>query len=101
MSDRDLQPAWRPVLVALALLLAWTLFWYRETAAAMVTIWIRSETFTHAFLVPPISLWLIWRQRARLAALTPRPQPWVLAALMVTVPLVLRRMKKQAAPAPS
>ncbi len=26
---------------------------------------------------------------------------WVLAALMVTVPLVLRRMKKQAAPAPS
>jgi exosortase A len=63
-------------------LLAWILFLYRDTAVAMVTIWWRSETFTHGFLVPPIVLWLIWRQRAAMAALTPRPMagPFVLAA---------------------
>ena len=30
----------------------------------------------------PISLWLVWRQRERLAALTPRAQPWVLLPLL-------------------
>lgn len=74
-------PGWRYALAALALLLAAIGLLYGETAAAMVGIWARSETFTHAFLVPPISLWLIWRQRAALAQLTPRPAPWVLAAM--------------------
>ena len=55
------------------LLLAWVLFLYRETAAAMVTIWARSETFTHGFLVPPIVLWLIWRRRGEIAATMPQP----------------------------
>lgn len=61
------------------LVLAATLLLFRDTAAAMVSIWIRSETFTHAFLVPPIALWLVWRKRAQLAALQPRPSPvWLL-----------------------
>ncbi|MEO9041776.1 MAG: exosortase A [Rhodoferax sp.] len=64
---------WRQTLPALLLLLAWVLFLYRDTGIAMVTIWARSETFTHAFLVPPIVLWLVWRQRHRLAAQTPQP----------------------------
>lgn len=54
---------------------------YRDTLVAMVTIWQRSDTFAHCFLVPPICLWLAWRQRARLQALTPSPQPWLLAGL--------------------
>jgi exosortase A len=54
---------WRVPLLAVSVTLVWILFWYRDTAIAMVTIWARSETFTHAFLVPPISAWLIWRQR--------------------------------------
>jgi exosortase A len=48
---------------------------YGRTGLAMLEIWERSETFAHAFLVPPISLWLIWRQRAALARYTPRPAP--------------------------
>lgn len=64
---------WRQALPALLLLLAWVLFLYRDTGIAMVTIWARSETFTHAFLVPPIVLWLVWRQRQRLAEQTPQP----------------------------
>ena len=68
----------RRALPALLLLLGVMLFAYRDTAAAMVAIWYRSETFAHAFLVPPIVLWLIWRKRGELAALRPQPCAWVL-----------------------
>ena len=66
-------PSWRPALLALMLALASILFLYRDTAVAMVGIWARSETFTHAFVVPPITLWLIWRRRQELALLAPKP----------------------------
>lgn len=71
---------WRLPLLALAL--AWGLLaaLYYDTGAAMVTIWNRSETFAHAWVVPPISAWLVWRRRADLAALVPQPAPrWLLA----------------------
>ena len=70
--------AWRVALPALVLVLACILVLYRDTASAMVTIWYRSGTFTHAFVVPPIVLWLIWRRRQELALLMPRPAFWVL-----------------------
>jgi exosortase A len=68
---------WLPGIALLAVLL----LLFRDTAQAMVTIWIRSETFTHAFLVPPIVLWLVWRRRDRLAALPSRPMPWLLVPI--------------------
>ncbi|WP_326539090.1 exosortase A [Pseudorhodoferax sp.] len=71
-------PHWRAPLLAVLLVWAWILFLFRETGAGMVSIWMRSETFTHGFFVPPLALWLMWRQRGRLWALTPRPVPWVL-----------------------
>jgi exosortase A len=74
---------WRPALLALGLVLAILGILYADTVVAMVTIWKRSETFAHAFLVPPISVWLIWRRRHELALLTPRPQPLVLLAMSV------------------
>jgi len=73
---------WRLPLLALAL--AWMLLaaLYYETGAAMIAIWNRSETFAHAWVVPPISAWLVWRRRADLAVLVPRPAPrWLLALL--------------------
>lgn len=73
---------WRLPLLGLAL--GWGLLaaLYYATGAAMVEIWNRSETFAHAWVVPPISAWLVWRRRAELASLTPRPAPlWLLALL--------------------
>lgn len=65
--------------LAPALVLVAAMLWlFRDTAASMVSIWMRSDTFAHAFLVPPISLWLIWRQRHALAGLPVRPLPWLL-----------------------
>ena len=68
-----LTPPWQQATLALVLLLGWILFLYRDTGIAMATIWYRSETFTHGFLVPPIVLWLVWRQRRAITAITPRP----------------------------
>ena len=75
---------WRTALPAFVALVVLILLLYRDTGMAMVGIWSRSDTFAHAFLVPPISLWLVWRQRAALAAITPRPWLWALP-LMATV----------------
>ncbi len=66
------------------------LLWlFRDTGLAMVEIWNRSETFAHAFVVPPISLWLIWRQRSQLTQLTPRPAPLCLLLIAVLCALWL------------
>ena len=46
------------------------LFW--PTLLSMIEVWERSETFTHGFLIFPISAWLIWGRRHRLAQLTPQ-----------------------------
>jgi exosortase A len=72
---------WRWPLLGLALTVLLLLLLYRDTLVAMVTIWYRSETFAHCFLVPPISAWLAWRNRARLEGLAPAPQPWLLLGL--------------------
>jgi len=76
-----LSPPWRQALPALVLLLAALLWIYRATALGMVAIWERSDTFAHAWLVPPIVLWLVWRQREALLRQVPRPAVWVLLPL--------------------
>jgi len=68
-----LKKQWQLASIALVALLAVILVVYRETGMAMVTIWARSETFTHAFLVPPIVLWLVWRKRDELKVQMPTP----------------------------
>lgn len=77
LRERGIPDAWRRPLAVLALLTLALLLLYRQTALGMVTIWWRSGTFTHAFLVPPIVLWLAWRRRAMVAPLTPRPVAWL------------------------
>jgi exosortase A len=65
--------AWRTPLLALGVALAALLALYWATAASMVDIWWRSETFAHGFVIVPISLYMIWTRREDLARLTPRP----------------------------
>ncbi len=74
---------WRGPGLAFLGLVALCIGVYFQTAAAMVSIWVRSETFAHAFVVPPLVLWMVWRKRAELSALAPRPSPWMLPVLAV------------------
>lgn len=76
--------SWRTSLAALILCQAWILFWYRDTAMAMVDMWTHSDTYAHAFMVPPITLWLILRQRQFLAGLAPRASWAVLVPIFLT-----------------
>src|SRR5262245_58778661 len=80
-TDSTLQPpaagasasGWRRAALATAAVVVLLVALYYDTAASMVAIWHRSETFAHGFLVVPAALWLIWRQREDVARLTPRP----------------------------
>lgn len=69
--------AWKQAFAAIVLVELALIGLYFGTAQAMVEIWWRSETFNHAFLVPPISLWLIWEKRHALARVAPRPTLWL------------------------
>ncbi len=73
---------WRQVAVftGVFILLLTAIYW--QTLWSMVAIWIRSETFTHGFLILPISAWLIWQKRNELCAVA--PNSWLLP-----VPLIL------------
>ena len=46
-------------------------FW--QTAASIVAIWIRSETFAHGFVIIPLCIWLAFRRRDALATVDVRP----------------------------
>ncbi|MDE2598534.1 MAG: exosortase A [Rhodocyclaceae bacterium] len=75
--------AWPRSLAALLLAFALIAAAYWSTLAGMVEIWDRSGTFTHAFLVPPITLWLIWRLREPLSRFTPAPAPTMVIPLLL------------------
>ncbi len=56
---------------------------YHSTFMSMVAIWWRSQTFAHGFIIFPISLWLIWRERREIVRLVPRPDYRALALLVL------------------
>jgi exosortase A len=78
-----LQPATTPrsatarASVAAIIVIAYLLALYRETAWSMVSTWLRSETFTHGFIVAPIAIWLMWLQRHEVAAVGIAPTLWL------------------------
>ena len=76
-----LRPAWP----ALGLgLLAFAALFYPEAEAA-VRVWLQSTAYNHGFLILPITFWLLWDRRARLAGAVTRP---VAAAALLAMPLV-------------
>lgn len=75
--------AWRTA-TGLWLALVLTLLWvYREGYASLVELWSKSETYTHGFVVPLISLWLAWRVRGRLKGLVPSPSGLALLGMLL------------------
>jgi exosortase A len=53
--------------------LAFALLWYWQTTVSIVSIWYRSETYAHGFVILPIVAFLVWRERDRLAAVPTSP----------------------------
>lgn len=84
LSIRSVSRSWQITLGAICLLVAWILTGYWSTFSAMAGIWLRSDTYQHGLLVPPITAWLIWRRRQNLGALTPHP-----ASYLILLPIAL------------
>src|SRR5688572_9339707 len=61
------------IIVCLSSITILGLFW--DTLMSLVVTWYRSETFSHGFLVLPLSLYLVWIRRHRVAQLCPSPNP--------------------------
>ena len=77
---------WKMALPLLAACIVAILAIYWPTAASIVSIWERSETFAHGYLIVPIALVLVWARRRELARVTPVPDAVgfvVLALLML------------------
>jgi len=85
MQDKQAAAASRPTLAAIpaaaapvrdlgnalivVLLLVWVLTLFLPTTLSMASIWERSETFAHGYVVFPIFLYLLWRERQALAGI--------------------------------
>lgn len=83
MKFDSFQPMQRAtVLTVLSVILLLAI--YHETLFSIISIWRRSETFAHCFLIFPISSYLIWKRKDALACLTPCPdyRPLALIALL-------------------
>jgi len=83
-------PAWSGVaplrhaaVLAVALACVGILAVHAETAASIVAIWWRSETYAHGFIVLPICAWLAWQRRDALALAPARP--WTPALAVVAL----------------
>jgi exosortase A len=72
---------WSSFFPVLILMLVGLLAIFYETVWSMVSIWYRSETFAHGFIILPITLWLIWEKRKVLSTLHPIPEYRVLVLL--------------------
>jgi len=67
---------WAIPLIVTVATIVYILLLYFPTTESMVSIWIRSETFAHGFLIAPISIWLIWQRRQEISRLMPQPIVW-------------------------
>lgn len=79
-------PKWGPPLLFLSLVWLVVAALLQPTFLSMYEIWDRSETYAHGFVILPIALWLVWRDRERLAAV---PVAGDARAFLVLVPLAL------------
>jgi exosortase A len=78
--------AWITHLIGLSALVALLGVLNAQAIAAAVQVWWTSPTFSHCFLVIPVSAYFVWCRRHVLAALTPAAYP---RALWLFPPLVL------------
>jgi exosortase A len=72
---------WAWAALGLALVSATAAFVHQDAIVAAAATWIGSPTYGYALLVPPVVAFLIWRQRAALRRMAPRPWPWGLVLI--------------------
>ncbi|TAK91043.1 MAG: exosortase A [Burkholderiaceae bacterium] len=69
-----LQQLWRQQAIALLLVLSLIVITWLPAYQLLIGIWNSNGTYTHGYLIAPISLYLAWQMREHW--LTTAPQPW-------------------------
>ena len=72
-TSNALGAQWKRAILAVSAAVAALLFTYRDVAGFTVKTWLDNGTYTHGFLIFPISIWLIWRKREILSSISPSP----------------------------
>ena len=72
-AEATQEPSLRSSFVALALVAGIIVATFWPTIWSMVSIWARSDTFAHGFLVLPVFIWLVWHERKSLIGTSARP----------------------------
>ncbi len=62
---------------------------YLPVLADLVLDWYQDSNYSHGFLIIPVSIWLIWRQRKELALLPVRPSNWGLAGIVGSLVILI------------
>jgi exosortase A len=78
--------AWRKHSLALAAIAALIGLEFHSAVRAAVQVWIVSPTYSHCFLILPISAWLVWEKLGVLRNIRPRVAPrflWLIPFLLV------------------
>lgn len=68
-------------LVLLLALAAVFTYVYWSAIRYMVSVWYEDPNYSHGFLIPLVSAYLVWDRRRELAAVARRPSPWGLALI--------------------
>jgi exosortase len=82
-------PGGRPLLAAWCLVGALLLWIYGPHALSMAKNWWADPNYSHGFLVPLVSVWLIWRDRQTLLDLPPRACAWGLVVMAAGLAVLL------------
>jgi exosortase A len=82
----DAKAQWIRHIAALAVLLGLVTYFYWPAISAALTVYWVSPTFSHCYLIVPISAWLVWSKRDQLRFL--RPSIY-LPALLLIIPLAI------------
>src|SRR6266849_5733154 len=68
-----------------ATLLALVGLLYAPTLFRLAHQWWSDPNFSHGFFVPAFAAFVVWQDRARLAAIRPSPSNWGLAVILISL----------------
>jgi exosortase A len=86
VGSHDAKTRWAWHLSVLGLLVGLILTIFSQETINAVQVWWIYDTYTHCFLIIPISAWLIWQKRDELQTISPTIAP---SALLAIPPLLL------------
>lgn len=83
-SIKQIPDIWKKTLVSILAVTILSLFIFFDTWTSIEAIWARSKTYTHGYIIAPISIWLIWSKRHHLKNLYPSPYWPALIAIVAS-----------------